>query len=289
MDTIESNASAPAAPVESAPTQEVQSTEAPLATGEGDSPEQKPPEEKKPEAPSRLQKRIDELTRQRYEEQRRAEAAEQRAQQYERQQALTHQFSQLDAAMPNVEQFSNLQEYGRALADWSARRAAAVATAQWQEFSERQASYQAQQARQIFEQQQRVQHENSALEKKMEAGMKKYPDFMQVVTSDDIGSVRSTPLFPLILEADNAHDIAYALAKNPVEIDRLLSLGNPAAMARAIFQMDRQFSGNAVTTAPPPPPTRNGSSAPSGQPDPRNTEAWMKWREAELAKSGRRR
>jgi hypothetical protein len=173
------------------------------------------------------------------------------------------------------------------MADWTTKRATAIAMAQWEERQQQVDQQRAQQAQQFYAQQQRIAQENAVLEQKMAGGAKKYADFMQVVTSQDIGSVRNTPLFSLILEADNAADIAYALAKNPGEIDRLLSLGHPAAMARAIFQLDRQFSGNAVTTAPPPPPSRNGSTVTSGAPDPKNTEAWMKWREGELAKKRR--
>lgn len=288
MEIIESQVSAPAAPVESAPTQDAPITDAP-ASGEGTddaAPKAEPP---KPEAPTRLQKRIDDLTRQRYEEQRARESAEARLAQYERQQAQAQQFAQIDAQAPRIDQFNDLATYQMAMSNWTAQRSAAIATAQWEERMQQMAQHQARQAQEQFQHQQRITQENVVLDSKMASAAKKYPDFMQVVTSQDIASVRNTPLFSLILEADNAGDIAYALAKNPTEIDRLLSLGHPAAMARAVFALDRQFSGNAVTTAPPPPPSRNGSTAPSGQPDPKDTEAWMKWREADLKAKGRSR
>jgi hypothetical protein len=284
METIETQVSAPAAPVDSAPTPEAPITEAPNAGTEDEGSEAPKVEQPKPEAPSRLQKRIDEITRQRYEEQRAREAAETKLAQIERQHALHQQFSQIDAAAPQIDQFQSLADYQMAMAEWTTKRAVAVANAQWEQRLTQMASEQAQQAARMAEQQHRVMRENATLEEKMAAGIKKYPDFQQVLTSQEIGSVRNTPLFHLILEADNAADIAYSLAKNPTEVDRLLSLGNPAAMARAVFHLDRQFSGNAATMAPPPPPSRNGTTVIQKDTAKMTTSEWMAWREGELKK-----
>lgn len=206
--------------------------------------------------------RIKELTWQRHEAERRAQQFEAELGQIKRQHALQTQFSQIESEAPDINRYQSLADYQMAMADWNAKRTAAVVTAQWEERQQAVDQQRAQQAQQFYAQQQRVAQENAVLESKMAAGAKKYPDFMQAVTSEDIGSVRGTPLFGLILECDNAHDIAYSLAKNPGEIDRLLSLRSMPAMAREVMKLDAKFSGTAAASPPPaPPPSRNGASA----------------------------
>jgi hypothetical protein len=278
---------APAAPADSAPAQQdIQSESATPAApvdGEGAAPEQDPSQQPpKPEKPSRLQQRFDELTRQRYEEQRAREAAEARLAAIERQQSRSQQFSQIDAKMPQVDQFHSLQDFGMALAQWSAERAAAVAEAQWEQRLQQTQAEAAKYSQQAMEQQQRVMRENVMIEERMTLGAKVYPDFMQALTNPDLPAVRGTPLFDAVLAAENAHHIAYSLAKNPGELDRLLSIRDPMHIAREVFRLDAKFSGNGAASAPPPPPHRNGSSAaPKATKDMTYAE-WEKQREAEL-------
>lgn len=259
---MENDTNAPAAPAASAPAQETVSS--PAISGDQASPPApdagaaaETPEAPKP---SRLQARIDELTRQRYDEQRRADAYQAQLDQIQRHQALTQQFSQLDAQAPNIDRFQSLHEYQMAMADWTTRRAAAVATAHWERMQQENQSRQAQVNAQAFAQQQQAFHENAAIEGKMASGVKKYADFQKVITNPDLPSTRGTPLFGAVMAAENAVDIAYSLAKNPAELDRLLSIRDPMHLAREVFRLDAKFAGNGVTNAPPPPPNRVGSS-----------------------------
>lgn len=237
------------------------------------------PEPPKPESHSRLQKRIDELTKARYDEQRAREAAEARAAAIERNQQLSQHFSQLNGQMPQIDRFNSLQEYQAAMADWTAQVATARATAQWenrmQEMQARQAqvlAYQAQQA-------QEVGRENALIEERMSAGAKKYPDFAQVITNPELPQIRENPaLLKALLTADHAEDIAYYAAKNPVEYERLLSMRDPIQIAREVFRLDQKFAGAGPSAAPPPPPQRNGSSV-SGQKD------WQQMSTAEHVKA----
>jgi hypothetical protein len=247
---------APAAPAESAPAQEPVS-QTPAPAGEG---EQAPPE---PRKPSRTQQRIDELTRQRYEEQRGREAAEARLAQVERERVHTQQFSQLDTEEPKVDQYNSLAEYGRALSDWSAKRAALMATAAWERRAQEQYAQQQEQfARQQQEQFQQAQVQ-AVVESRMEVGRKKYADFMDVVTNPDLPPIRQHgPLFGALMACENAHDIAYALAKNPAEYERFYAMRNPWQISRELTLLDQKFTGSGATTgAPPPPPQRKGTSA----------------------------
>lgn len=283
METTTEQVSAPvASPAESTTAPDQSNAQSPANdAGEGQPAEGQDPS--KPRAPSRLQQRIDQITRERYEEQRGREAAEAKLANFERQQAHATRFAQLDAQAPQVDQFQDLHSYQMALSNWTTQRAAAVAAAQWDQRMQEQATHQAQYARQAMEQQQRAAYENVTLETKMSQGAKLYPDFVQTLTNPDLPSVRGTPLFDAVLQADNAPHIAYALAKNPAELDRLLSLRDPLMIAREVFRLDNKFSGNATTSAPPPPPSRNGSSAGSTPlSEIKDTGEWMKRREAEI-------
>lgn len=261
MSDLNPAPSAPAAaPAVSAPANEnVVANPAPIeGQTEG---AQTPPEPPQPKGPSRLQKRIDELTAQRYEEQRRADDAHARLAAFERKQALTQQFSELDAKAPRVDQFQDLQSYQMAVSDWTTQRAAAIAAAQWDERMQQFTAQQTQQQQRVMAEQHKVMRDNVRLEERMSAGVKKYPDFHAVVGNPELPSVRGSPLFDAVLESDNAVDIAYSLAKNPAELERLLGITDPIRISREVFRLDSKFTGNGATQAPPPPPQRNGASA----------------------------
>lgn len=250
---------APAAPAVSAPANEpVNPNPAPVA---GEAPPAPAAEPAEPKAPSRLQKRIDELTASKYENERRAQEAEARLAAFERQQQHFRQVSQLDASEPAIDQFNDLASYQRAMANWTVQKATALSTAQWEERMQQHQAQQMQVAQQHMARQHQVMRENVMLEEKMAAGAKKYADFQQVVGNPDLPTVRGTPLFDAVMLADNAVDIAYALAKAPHELERLLSIGDPQRIAREVFKLDQKFTGTGATQAPPPPPQRNGSPA----------------------------
>lgn len=256
MSDLNPAPSAPAAtPAAPAPANETLEPNAGASAEGATPPTDEPP---KPKGPSRLQTRIDELTRRHYDEQRRAEAAEAQLAQFRRQQEHSHRLSELDRQEPQIDQFQSLAEYQRAYANYTVQKATAVSTAQWEQRMQEQAAHDAKFAAQAAQQQARIQFENQVIERKLAEGAKKYPDFQQVVTNNDLPTVRGTPLAEIILEADNAVDITYSLAKNPSELERLLSL-HPVQAAKEINRMDQKFAGVGSTSAPPPPPQRNGT------------------------------
>lgn len=259
MDTTPNVATA-ATPADTAPAPEIVDPNAP-PTPEGE----KPPESAPPKRVSRVQTRIDQLTAEKYEEQRAREAAESRLAQIERQAQLSQQYSQIQQGAPRVEQFATLQEYMNAHATYSAQMAALQATAQWEQRQAQEQQRQAQFQAHAMAQQQQVMRENVHIEEKMAAGTKKYADFQQVVMNPELPPIRSNPaLLQALISADNAADIAYYTAKNPAEYERLLSIRDPIQVAREVLKLDAKFSGNGPHSgAPPPPPSRNGSAATS--------------------------
>lgn len=251
--------SAPVAPAESTPAPEPVNSTASDSAAPADPAKPAAPEEPKQKPPSRLQQRINELTQQRYDEQRRAEALQAELVQYKRQQEFNQGIAKLDASEPQIDRYQSLAEYQRAMADWTTQRAVAHANAQWEQMQQQRAVHDARFQAQAIQQQQRVMQENAVIERKLGEGAKKYADFMQVVTNEDLPTVRGTPLAEIILEADHAVDITYALAKNPGELERLLSL-HPVQAAKEVYRLDQKFAGAPSTSAPPPPPQRNGTS-----------------------------
>lgn len=293
METTQDQAPATAEqPAASAPaTDVVDTTEGQGQQQPGEATEQPPKVEEaapqQPPKPSRLQQRIDDLTRQRYEAERAKQELEARVAHYERQQALQKQFAELDAEAPQIDQFDSLHAYNMALSNWTTKRATAIAAAQWEERMQKVAAEQAQQSEQAQRQQLQTQRENMVIETKMAAGVKKYPDFQQAIMNPELPTVRGTPLFDIILSAEHAEDVAYSLAKKPGELERLLSM-HPLHAAREVFRLDTQFAGTGgATSAPPPPPSRNGSSVTQKSRDSMSFAEWEKWREEDEKASSR--
>lgn len=275
---------APAAPAESAPA-EVQSQETPIAESHEDQPAPKADE---PKGNPRLQKRFDELTRARYDAERRAAELEAQLARQQRQDQIQRQISEIEASKPRPDAFGSLVEYGDALVAHAKKSAMTEAMAAWQELQERSAAEQAVAINRQMAVQQQIERENTVLSDKFSSAVKEFPDFHKVVGNPDLPSVRGTPAYLAMLEADNFAKIAYHLAKTPGEFDRVFSIADPIRATREISRLDAQFSGNGATSAPPPPPSRSGSTVASKDPKDMTTEEWMRWREGELKKRPRR-
>lgn len=253
------NESAPAAPIaESAPAPETVS--APAPDGQAAPAAPNPPPEQREPSHARFQKRIDDLTRQRYDEQRAREVAEARLAELERERQQQTQFANIDAQQPRIDQFQSLEAYQAAWAQWASAKAAASAMSEWEKRMQERDSRAVHEARQRAQIEQQIAAENAAIEARMQEGVKKYPDFMDVLTDPSLPQVRGTALLPIVLHSEHAADIAYSLAKNPAELERLLSM-HPAQAAREVYRLDAKFAGAPATSAPPPPPARNGSPA----------------------------
>lgn len=142
---------------------------------------------------------------------------------------------------PARDTFDTPEAYEEALTGWAGRKAAAEATAtaeaeftkaRQKEVADAQAANQA--------------AERTQLETQWQAGkdkaLEKYPDYEEVAGAE----VEISPLMAeAMIRADNGHDIAYHLGKNPADAARIRALPTAAAQ---IFEMGKL----AATLAQPP-------------------------------------
>lgn len=229
--------------------------------------ETKPEAESKPQEPDHaletkkalkgVQKRIDELTRARYEAEERgrqeAETARQEAA-YWRQQAEAAK--QAAHKPPESGQFQDYEQYLREIAKYEATN---VTDARMQQ--ERQAAweYQQAQARQAQEAQQRASYEQ-AVNTKIAEAVKKFPDFIEVVTSPELPGLQGTPAFGAIMESDIGAEVTYYLGKNPARAHQIAAM-SPLSQVREIGRIEAAIqSGKSVSNAPPPPASLDGKS-----------------------------
>lgn len=193
------------------------------ATSPGESPASDEPKKAKG-----VQKRLDELTKQREDERRRAEAAEARLDR-----ALAALERPREVAPMPVEEpedpepsrpvkslyadpdayDSALDAYAEAKAAWIAKREAKTYLA-----DETRKSHEAR----IVAEQKVIQETHR---KRVEKTMEKYPDYKQVAESPDISI--SMPMAAAILHSEHGPEIAYHLGKNPSEAAKIATLPIP--------------------------------------------------------------
>jgi hypothetical protein len=178
---------------QAAPTDEtpVEPKDTPLA--EGEQAESKPtepdPAAETKKALRGVQKRIDELTKARYEAEERGKAEAE----HWRQQAMAAA-QQLEAVRassqaPKLDQYQSIEEFTAAAARHEAEKIAAQYSNQFQ-----QSQWQQEQARRQAEQQAiaAAQYQRT-LETKIQDAVKKFPDFIDTVTSPELPGMQGTP------------------------------------------------------------------------------------------------
>lgn len=176
---------------------------------------------------------------------------------------------------PQRDQFESYEDYIRAIGRFEAK----------QELSkERTASQQREQQ----EAQQRYQQQLvKVAEQRIEAGRKEYADFDAVINeAAEEGTLPiGSPLHMAIIESDLGHKIAYHLAKNPEEAERLASLPQ-RQMDRELGKLEVKLAAAPVQKPKSKPinPVGGASSSSSGLRDDDDMDAWVKKRNAELRK-----
>lgn len=228
-----------------------------------------------------VQKRIDELTRAKYDaEQRgRAEAEHWRQQAYAQAQRL--QEIERNAPGPKLEQYNDIEQYSAAVARFEAERAVKAGLE-----NERQEywKYQQQQAAQQQEAQQVAQFQRAVAEK-VAAAERKYPDFIDVVTSPELPGLQGSAAFNAILESDVGAEVMYYLGKNPAKAHQIIGL-SPIGQVREIGRLEAAIAtGRTVSSAPPPPSTINGGKGGAAKDPARMSfDEFTAWRRATIAK-----
>lgn len=222
-----------------------------------------------------IQKRIDELTRDKHEERRAREAAEDHARRLE---AEFRRF-QGQSAEPKLDSFvqqgKTYDDYISARAEWIADQ---KVSAKLDEFAKNNL-----QSFQQRDQQERAAHAaqqfNSALGSVEAEGKKAYADFDKVVSE---GPNLGPQFGQMVLMTERPADITYYLAKNPEHALAMRSM-HPVMAARELGKLEAQFMNKRVTSAPRPPTTvGNSDKGPQGLSDELPAAEWYRRRQAQL-------
>lgn len=208
-----------------------------------------------------VQKRINELTRERHEAEQRGRAEAEHWRQQAMAAAQRLQELEQAAPKPKLEQYSDLEQYTEAAAKYEAERLfREQMTLQQRAYGEAQQRHQ-----EMVQQQQAQQRYQQVLSQKLDAATKKFPDFLDVVTSEELPGIQGTPAFSAILESDLGAEVMYYLGKNPSRAHQIVAL-SPIGQAREIGRIEAALqSGKIVSSAPPPPDTVGSGKGGAGR------------------------
>lgn len=217
-------------------------------------------------------KRINELTREKYEAKREAEYWRQQAEIIRQQ----PQQQQSPTGKPSPEQYQTFEEYQAALVDHAV--------------SERLAREA--QLREAREAEERVKSTKTNWSKQEDSARDSYVDYDEIVYPLlEISEVGNNPILGSVLaESPIGAKILYHLGKNPDEAVRIARL-NPAACAREIGKLEAKLESQPATksSAPTPPkPVSGASKALNGLRDDLPLDEWVKRRNEEARKAGYR-
>lgn len=223
-----------------------------------------------------FQKRIDELTRQRYEEQQARQEAEQRLAEYEKRLTelqTTQQMSQYDATKPTLEQFDYDHEaYENAYQEW-------VKTG-----IEREREAQTAAQKQAEEYQAKL-NKQAEIQRKMAQAQEQYPDFMVKVNDPSLPSLAqiNPAAYDALIESDQLGEVSYYLANNPSKVYEFSSM-SPVQAVKEIARLEDKLSAKAksVTQAPEPATSVKGKTEAVKDPQKMTTEEWMAWRKQSM-------
>src|SRR5437899_7437915 len=213
-----------------------------------------PAADDKPKKAQGVQKRIDELTRQREDERRRAEAAEarelriltalERATVKEQPKPDTEE---KEPVRPKKLDFPDPDQYDAAGDDYVTQRAAWIAKREVRSHIEAQERKAAEQTAQT--QQRNVQEQ---FKKRVEETSKKYSDYHEVAESPDVQV--SFPMAYAILQSEQGPEIQYYLGKNPEEAKRIASMNTTDNSGNSVPDVARQLVELGIITAKRNPP-----------------------------------
>lgn len=223
-----------------------------------------------------FQRRIDQITREKYELQQKLEQQQAEAEQL-RQTALQQQLQQAgDIQMPKLADYGyNEEVYAQAVQQWH-KATIDAQTEQQEQF--------ASQKQQVQQQQQK----HAVLMAKVSEANQKYPDFSAKVNDPQLPNLQrlSPAAFETILESNKFADVSYYLASNPSELYEFQSLSPIQAVRRVADIESRLGASSTANTAPPPPPpsTVGGKGESVKDPDKMTTSEWMEWRNKQIRK-----
>ena len=227
------------------------------------------------EPKNRVQERIDELTRKRYEAEREKEYWKGKAEALSPGRSGEVETPKVaDLALPPEpleEQFDNYSDYTRALVQHEARKLVAAQEATKQQ---EQAHLQATEKQRTYQEW-------------VGKGKTKYPDFSEVAESQTIPYTQA--MADAIVGTETGLDIAYYFGKNPAEATRIAGL-SPLQAAKEIGKLEVKLAAVAPKTSAAPTPIRpvaGGPAIPTDINAIEDDETWLKAERERLAKLGR--
>jgi hypothetical protein len=225
------------------------------------------PEDADSRKPNGVQKRIAEITREKYDAQREAAAAKAERDLLKAmldrangvQPDAAPQVTQAPQGKPTLEQFDSYEDFAEALTNWKVD----------QRFAQIEAEKQAKEA-------------VSAFEQRVQAFRAKMPDFDAVITAPDL------PVTPDMADAirafENGPEVAYHLGTNKAEAARIAGLSpvmRIAELGRIAERLAVKPTPNPKPQPPAPPKTVNGLSAAGVKnPDTMSLAEFAEWRRA---------
>jgi hypothetical protein len=218
---------------------------------------------------SGIQKRLNELTRDKYSERQAREALERQNQELMSLLKTGRQPADTPAdGRPQQSQFTDYAEFVRADAVWNATQAAKAMMEQTMkaqgEHTQRQSQAQADAAA------------VAAYQARQAAIAKSIPDFAETMEDADTVDV-PTPVLTMIRQLDNGPLIAYHMVKNPTLAQQFF--GKSEAMQGVLLgQLSASLKGSAkVSNAPPPGQPARAKAAGSSSEPPTDPDAYMAW------------
>lgn len=255
---------------EPTPEESAAEEEAPDTSGDGEDPAAEP----QPKAKG-VQKRIDELTANWRNTERDRDEWRQLAQQLMAQQGKPKEEAPeppQEQPKPQIDQFSDYDQYLEALADWKADQRV---QSHLSEFERR---------RQQEQEQQTHQQKVQSFRERAQEFAQEHPDFDAVVNNPSVPI--SQPVADSIVESDMGPQVAYHLGQNPDKA-RELSQMSATAAAREVGKLEAQLSvpqKPKVSQAPDPvDPVGGGSEKNAKDPEKMTTAEWMVWRQKQVS------
>lgn len=206
--------------------------------GKTEDPQDKDPADKKPQdkkpaaAPDPVQKRINKITREKYDIQREKERLEKENQELKTKLGeadTANKKADLEKSKPVAVNFETDAEYHEALGRWSAKMELHEAeTAKVKpEKPEKPAE---------------TKQDDDPRKKIIDLGEETYPDFMEIVAAIPLPQ----QVFEAAVDSPHAHAIFYQLGKHPEEAKRIAGLTSAAAIAREIGKIEAQVAESEV-------------------------------------------
>lgn len=220
--------------------------------------------------PKGVQKRIDRAVRQKYEAEARAKMLEERVNAMEARQFAPQQ-RQTDDSEPTIDKFDNFDQYVAAKAEYIAKKQieSTLTARERAQAEQREAAERTKTA--------------DSWNKRMAAATAEMPDFEEVLASSDVPM--TPPMQQAIMESDIGPKLAYYLANNPDEAEKIAGM-SPIGAIRTLGRIEERLSTAKpevkTTDAPPPIKPVGARSTVSKDPGKMSDAEYEKWR-----KSGR--